>query len=54
MKLEQLLEAAKHMTVTEEDLCRVKERFDEFEKRCCEEDRKHRVTEAFLDRTYNL
>lgn len=54
MKIEELLEAAKHMTVTEEDMRRVKERLEEFDRRCDEDGFKHGVTLEFLNRTYNL
>jgi tetrahydromethanopterin S-methyltransferase subunit G len=54
MKIEELLEAARRMTVTEEDVRRVKERLEEFDRRCDEDGYKHRVTQEFLNRTYNL
>jgi tetrahydromethanopterin S-methyltransferase subunit G len=54
MKIEELLEAARRMTVTEEDMRRVKEQLEEFDRRCDEDGFKHRVTQEFLNRTYNL
>lgn len=51
MKLEELLEAAKSMVVTPEQVRRVEERLKEYDKRLTEG---NQITTEFLNRTYNL
>lgn len=54
MNYKELLEAAKTLEVTEEDVKRVQQRLIDWDAKFQEESNKHKVTQSFLNRTYSI
>lgn len=54
MDYKELLEAAKTLDVTEEDVKRMQQRLTDWDAKFKEEDNKYKITQDFLNRTYSI